>query len=492
MNMMTQTQVGWNLGDWSILIDTDSYKVSMWKQYPPESHYLSSYVESRGGEFANVVFFGLHPFLKRLARPITADEVAFADVFWTAQGLPFNREGWDLIVTRHNGRLPIRIQAIPEGTVAPTKNAVVQIVNTDPDFWWLPTWVETALLRAVWYPSTVASLSWTAKQIIGKFLNETSDIPDVVLPTRLHDFGSRGVSSFESATLGGPAHLLNFVGTDTGAGTYGAIICYGAPVSPAVGGSIPAAEHSTITSWGREGEIDAYANMVDQFAGPGKLYSVVSDSYDVYHAASELWGNALRQKVKDMGGTLVVRPDSGDPTVVPVEIIRILGEKFGYTVNSKGYKVLDDSVRVIQGDGIDLDIIVRILKILKSLGWSAENIAFGMGGQLLQGVTRDTMKWAMKASAIMIGDEPTWRDVMKDPITDPGKRSKAGRLAVKESCGIGACGLMTDRESHIRPADNILVDVFIDGEIRYAPEWSEIVARTNDHGMADLTFLQWV
>ena len=47
-------------------------------------------------------------------------------------------------------------------------------------------------------------------------------------------------------------------------------------------------------------------------------------------------------------GPLVIRPDSGDPPTVVVKVLEILGSKFGTTINSKGYKILPDYLRVIQ------------------------------------------------------------------------------------------------------------------------------------------------
>jgi nicotinamide phosphoribosyltransferase len=274
----------------------------------------------------------------------------------------------------------------------------------------------------------VATLSWHAKQTIRAALEKSSDNPEAELLFRLHDFGARGVSSDESAQLGGSAHLVNFRGTDTIAGILAARRYYGEAMA---GFSIPAAEHSTITSWGRDGEAEAYGNMLKQFARPGSILAVVSDSYDIMNAVNHIWGETLRDRVLDSGATLVIRPDSGDPVVVPVEVVEALGERFGFEVNSRGYKVLNKSVRVIQGDGMNIDSIKTLYDNLLARGWSAENVAVGMGGQLLQGITRDTNRFAMKASAACIDGE--WREVYKDPITDKGKTSKKGKVTLWQS-----------------------------------------------------------
>ncbi|MCG8426145.1 MAG: nicotinate phosphoribosyltransferase [Chromatiales bacterium] len=395
----------------------------MWKQYPPNTETVFSYIESRGGKYDETVFFGLQAFLKEyLSDPITQEMIDEADEFWAAHGEPFNREGWQYILDKYDGYLPLEIRSIPEGMVIKTGNIMVSVENTDPKCFWLTTWLETALLRAIWYPTTVATQSWSIKKLIAEYLEQTSDAGTEGIEFKLHDFGKRGVSSQESAGLGGMAHLVNFMGTDTITGALYAKRYYGAEMA---GFSIPAAEHSTITSWGQEGEVDAYRNMLNQFGGEGKVVAVVSDSYDIYNAAAKLWGEVLRQAVIDSGALVVIRPDSGTPWEVVPKLADILGSKFGYTTNSKGYKVLN-TVRIIQGDGINLDSISRILSVLKEQGWSAENVAFGMGGALLQQVDRDTQKFAMKCSAIKIDGQ--WRDVFKDPVTDRSKQSKRGRL----------------------------------------------------------------
>jgi nicotinamide phosphoribosyltransferase len=198
------------------------------------------------------------------------------------------------------------------------------------------------------------------------------------------------------------------------------------------GFSIPAAEHSTITSWGREGEVDAYRNMLKQFAKPASIVAIVSDSYDIFNAVDKLWGEELRDEVIASGATVVIRPDSGDPDIICRQLVQKLDAKFGSTVNSKGFKVLNN-VRLIQGDGVNENTIRTILGSFQAYGYSADNIAFGMGGALLQQLDRDTQRFAMKCSSAEINGK--WIDVQKDPITDSGKKSKAGRVQLWTSGG---------------------------------------------------------
>lgn len=445
----------------NILLNTDSYKVSMFKQYPAGTTGVYSYIESRGGRYDVTVMFGLQAFIKEyLLEPITQADIDIADELLTAHGEPFNRDGWQYILDKHNGYLPVVIRAVPEGTVVPVKNVLATIENTDPNCFWLTTYLETALLRAVWYPTTVATQSWSIKKVILEYLERTGD-PSLI-DFKLHDFGARGVSSMESAGVGGAAHLVNFMGTDTITGLLYAREYYNAGIA---GFSIPAAEHSTITSWGRENEVKAYENMVDQFAKPGSIVAVVSDSYDIFNAASKLWGEELKQKVIDSGATVVIRPDSGDPDVVCRQLVDILGQKFGYTTNAKGYRVLNN-VRLIQGDGVNERTIRNILGSFQAYGWSADNIAFGMGGALLQQVDRDTQKFAMKCSSAQING--VWVDVQKDPITDAGKKSKAGRVQLWKSGGEWVSAVDQPKEwadKAIGPFQLWLEEVYRDGKL---------------------------
>lgn len=452
----------------NIILNADSYKASHFLQYPPGTTQVNSYIEARGGRFDKAVFFGLQMFIKEyLTKPITNADIDEAKIIMQATGVPFNEDGWRYIVETYDGFLPIEIQAIPEGMVIPIQNAMVQVINTDEKCAWLTSYVETALLRAVWYPTTVATVSYYCKTVIMKYMQETAETTDGI-EFKLHDFGARGATTEEAAAIGGAAHMVNFMGTDTISAIVAARRYYDAEMP---GFSIPAAEHSTITSWGRDNEKEAYANMLEQFAGPGKLVAVVSDSYDLWNAIDNIWGTELKAQVEATGGTLVVRPDSGDPVDIVVETIERLMNKFGFTINAKGYRVLPDCIRVIQGDGIEQDSIEAILAAMKARKQGADNITFGMGGALLQKVDRDTMKFAMKASAAKVNN--TWRDVYKDPITDQGKRSKKGRLAVVEDA---QQGFKTIPEADIGNRQNILQTVFKNGDMIKTYTFDEVRA----------------
>ncbi len=460
----------------SIMMLTDSYKTSHWVQYPPGTEIVRSYFESRGGEFPETVFFGLQTILKKyLKKRITQEQIDAADGFWTAHGMNFNKEGWESILKKHGGRLPVSIKAVPEGTVVPTSNVLMTIENTDPEFFWLTNYLETLLVQ-VWYPCTVATQSREIKKVWKKYLDKTGDPAGIDF--KHHDFGFRGVSCPEQAGIGAAAHLTSFQGTDTIAGPILLREYYGAGMA---GFSIPASEHSTITSWGRGREYEAFANMLDQY--PEGLVACVSDSFNIFDACAAWGSEPLRSRVLARDGTLVIRPDSGYPPAVVIDCLQILCEKFDAQENEKGYLVLPPQVRMIQGDGITLEMTENILSHMESHGYSADNLAMGSGGGLLQMMNRDTSKYAFKANEIVINGEA--HPVFKDPVTDPDKKSKQGRLMLWRKKDSGELFTVGSKDSIM--ADMIvanehgnfdhLVEVFRDGDILQAYTLDEVRER---------------
>jgi nicotinamide phosphoribosyltransferase len=451
----------------NLILLTDSYKVGHWPQYPKGTTNLYSYFESRGGMFPETTFFGLQYFLETyLSKPVTMAMVDEAEAIYKLHfgtDTMFNRKGWEHIVNKHGGKLPIRIKAVKEGTSVKTHNVLMTVESTDPECFWLVNYLET-LLSQIWYPTTVATLSREMKKLILRYLEKTGD--PKLIDFKLHDFGFRGVSSVESAGIGGAAHLINFMGTDTVAALLVARKYYGAEMA---GFSIGASEHSTITSWGQHDEKAAMKNMIEVYGQSGAPYACVSDSFDIYRACRDYWGTDLKDLVLNAKGTLVVRPDSGIPHVVVVKCLDILGEKFGYEINAKGYKVLHPKVRLIQGDGIDYEETRKILSEMERSGWSADNVAFGMGGGLLQKINRDTQKFAFKCASVVVNGHE--RDVFKAPVTDNGKKSKSGRMSLVMSNG----EMVTIKGSDAK--GDLLETVYENGEIKQKYSFAEIRER---------------
>lgn len=414
----------------NFLLQTDSYKLTHWKQYPKDAEVVYSYLMPRGavqGEaihHVNIVNSSMLTYYLRTylqGQLFDMDDIIeaeqFCDDHFGKKGY-FNRAGWEHILKEHNGRIPVKIKALPEGMIVPIGNPLMTVENTDERVPWITNYIESLLLK-VWYPVSVATLAMNIRKVISGYLEKTGDVAQ--LPFKLHDFGYRGVSSEESAKLGGAAHLTVFQGSDNLTGIRMLKKMYREAGMP--GFSVPASEHSTMTSWGKDHEIDAYINMMEAY--PTGIISIVSDSYDIFNACDKIFGVELKDRILKRDGVVVIRPDSGDPAETIASVLTILEKHFGTTKNEKGYKELPAQVRLLQGDGVNLASIERILSMMRWRSFSANNIVFGMGGALLQKMDRDTLGFAFKCSAIKRAG--VWHDVFK---TASGKKSLRGRLAV--------------------------------------------------------------
>jgi nicotinamide phosphoribosyltransferase len=451
----------------NLICNTDSFKQTQHSMYPPGTQFLSSYIESRGGPFPATMFFGLQAFLRRyLSRPITLDDIEDAERLSEQQGVPFKRQLWLDLLVDHGGLLPVEIEAVPEGTVVPIRNVLVQVRNTDPRYFWVANFFEAALLRAVWYPSSVGTVSWMARRIVEEALARTSDHPELARRF-LHDFGARGVSSHESAFLGGMAHLVNFDASDTPPGALAAMRYYNstAPVVAAVN-----MEHSSVSAWGRDGEAAMFRTMLEAY--PGRIVGLLTDTYDHEHCIRHIIGGELREQIRNFQGLVGARADSGDPVTVAADTTEWLMEAFGHEVNSKGFKVLPPFIRVVQGDGLTLESFRDVYVELAARGLAADNVLCGMGGGLLQRINRDSLAFGQKTNAVCVDGE--WRDVYKRPSGDAMKHSKAGRLALIKVDG----EYRTVRRESVPQAQNLLEPVFRNGCMLRLWNFSEVIARS--------------
>lgn len=461
----------------NLILLADAYKYSHHKLYYPGSTGIYSYLESRGGKFKTTVFYGLQYFLKEYLEGVafTQEDLDEATPFLKqvfGRDDVFDPANFQYIIDQYGGKLPVRIKAVPEGSEVPVSNVLMTIENTDPKCYWLTNFLETLLMQ-VWYPCTVATISHEVKKVLLEYYRETaSEGAGKGIDFILNDFGFRGVSSVESAGLGGSAHLLSFSGSDNLAGSVLARQYYDADEVP--GKSIPATEHSVCTLLGKEGELAVYRHILNSY--PTGTIACVSDSYNIFKACETYWGEELRQQVLDRDGTLVIRPDSGDPVRTLLEIFEILFRKFGHTTNEKGYRVLPPQVRVIQGDGVNYDAIADMLKALKDANISAENLVLGMGGALLQKLDRDTQKFALKCSHAVVNGKDVV--VRKSPvemnaegeISESFKKSKGGRLKLVKT----AEGYRTVGQDEYPELTDKLFTVFENGKITRAYDFSSV------------------
>ncbi|MDN5288130.1 MAG: nicotinate phosphoribosyltransferase [Mucilaginibacter sp.] len=456
----------------NILLQTDVYKMGHMEQYAPGCNKVYSYLTARSDKtFNETVFFGLQYYIKRyLSSPITPE---MGEEFLTYRKLILGNNSPEIELKIRAlcqlGYLPIEIKAVEEGTVLPVRNVLMTITNTHPDFYWVVGFMESLLLK-LWYTITVATCSHQYRKIVNRFFAETDE--DALQPLKdfqVHDFGYRGDASEEGAAISGVAHLLSFLGSDNVPALPCALEYYNADINgEPIMLSVPASEHSVMCSFGREDEIGAFKHMLELY--PTGIVSIVSDTFDVYHVLTD-FAERLKADILKRDGKVVFRPDSGNPEYIICGnpdaepgsnewkgVIRLLDEKFGSSVNSKGYKVLSPKVGLIYGDGMYIERYVRTLNRLKEMGYAASNLVIGVGG-ILRNHTRDTLGFAIKATYVEVNGEP--REIEKDPITDRKKKSHKGLLTlIKDENGY--CTL--DQCNVEQEAGSLLHTVYRDGK----------------------------
>lgn len=471
----------------NLLLSTDVYKLGHLRQYPKGTTKVYSYLQARSDKkLPYTLFYGLQYYLKLLENNPPCVHCA-KEFFEYHKGILGNlpEETETKIMKLANlGYWPIKIKAVAEGTIVPNRNVLMTLVNTHPDFYWVPGFLESLLLK-VWNTCTVASYSKFLQKLVKKFSDETCD-NDGHLPYQVHDFGYRGCSSEETAALSGSAHLVNFLGTDTVLATKLVREIYGC--DGPIGLSVPATEHSVMCAYKQENEYEAFENMLSTY--PSGIVSIVSDTYNLWNVLTTFI-DRLKTKIVTREGKVVFRPDSGDPEKIicgdhtgPYDYIapeykgalQLLWEKFGGTVNSKGYKVLNPKVGLIYGDGMYYDRFEKILQRMQNQGWASSNLVVGIGGLLLQQHSRDDLGFAIKATyAEVNGDK---RELFKDPVTDSKKRSHKGMLALCKNQDGGFFTL--DQCSETAERFGELKTVFEDGKIVKSYTFDEV--RANARG----------
>lgn len=468
--------------DNNLITMTDSYKNSHPAQFPKGMVNAYLYGEARSKKmYENTLFVGLsYILIKYLSKEIKIRDIDDAEELAKAHGVPFNYSGWYKIWKDYNGILPLTIKAIPEGTLVPNGNVLftVELTKDDIDLAWLPSWCEDLLMR-VWYTCNIATRSYYVKKML---LENAILTEDVVTPEMVdfmfHNFGDRGASSVESAGIGGMAHLMVFKGTDNFNSLRYMDKFYEDDTDEYTcpGLSIPASEHATTTSWGKDREF----NMVSNHLEVHKTYpfvAAVGDSYDIIKFTDTVTSGDFLIKIEsDEYPTFVIRPDSDDPRNVIPEILNIIeANNVKYTLNKKGYKLLN-KYRIIWGDGIDMVTMQDVLSILHMRKYSILNQAFGSGGWLMQQHDRDTSGFAIKCSNVKFEDG-TELEVYKQPIGDASKASKRGKVTLWHE--LSSDSYFTALEgSETEDTKLALETVYCDGKIKHY-KYPEIRAKVN-------------
>lgn len=451
------------------LLMTDVYKMGHMEQYAPGTSYVYSYLIARSDKtFKETVFYGLQYYLKRYLRQPLTPEMGEEFLRVRASILGGNSPEVEQKIRAlcKLGHWPIVIKAVPEGTVMPVRNVLMTIANTHPAFYWCVGFIESLLLK-VWYPITVATCCYQYRKLAQRYWDETVERSEHAgLDFAVHDFGYRGDSSEEGSAISGLGHLLSFRGSDTVPAWRFAEAYYGAH-GDAIMASVPATEHSVMCSYGREDELGAFNRMLDLY--PTGVVSIVSDTFNVYTVLTD-FADKLKSRILARDGKVVFRPDSGNPEHIicgnpdaPADsleglgAIRLLDRAFGSTVNKLGYKVLNPKVGLIYGDGMYLARYERTLERLRTMGYAASNLTIGVGG-ILRNHSRDTLGFAIKATCVEVDGQQ--REIEKDPITDPGKKSHKGLLSLEYRNGAYAT---LDRRSVAEERCGLLRTVFANG-----------------------------
>ena len=463
------------------LLATDVYKMGHMEQYAPGCNKVYSYLTSRTDKvFDETVFFGLQYYLKEYLSIKLTPEMGEEFLKYRKMILGSNSPEVEekMRALCKLGYFPLEIKAVEEGTIMPVKNVLMTMTNTHPDFYWVVGFTESLILK-LWYSITVASCCHKYRKLVNKYYDQTvSDDLMFLKDFTVHDFGYRGDSSEEGAALSGTAHLISFLGSDTVPALPFSVKYYNADMNKPIMLSVPASEHSVMCSFGKEDELGAFKNMLKLYKTG--IVSIVSDTFDIYRVLTE-FAEVLKEEILSRDGKVVFRPDSGNPEYIICGdpsapegsnewkgAIRLLDEKFGSSVNDKGYKVLNPKVGLIYGDGMYWERYERTLERMKEMGYASCNLVIGVGG-ILRNYSRDTLGFAIKATYVEVNGEK--REIEKDPVTDKSKKSHKGLLAlIKNEKGeyetIDQCTPKQETEGLLKAIfrdGNLLVDYTLDG-----------------------------
>ena len=255
---------------------TDGYKLDHRRQYPEGTEYVYSNWTPRSCHYypeaeEGAVVFGIQYFIKEyLMKQFQEDffnkpkDVAVAEFKRRVDTfLGPNNVGTRHIEELHDlGYLPIRIKALPEGTLCPIRVPALTFINTHPDFFWLTNYFETLISATLWLPMTSATTARLYKKELIRHARKTG-FKDVDLNFLIHDFSMRGMAGVEAAIMSGMGHMTSFCGSETIPAIAGLEEYYNADAEKElIAATIPATEHSVMCAGGKEDELETFRSLI--------------------------------------------------------------------------------------------------------------------------------------------------------------------------------------------------------------------------------------
>lgn len=479
----------------------DFYKTVHHDQYPEGLQYIHSYFTPRMSRLEHenkLIMFGLQAFIKTYLIDYfndnffgnLHDEVIGEYIRVLNATLGRGAYNVDKVSKLHKlGYLPLKINAVPEGTRVPMKVPMIEITNTHPDFAWLVNYVESLLSAEMWHPMVSANVGYNYRQIVNGWYGVTVD-DDVSKARALGDFSFRGQESLQSAIKSSAAFCLSFLNTATVPAIMFLEEMYNCDCTrePVAYGSI-STEHSVMCSnRSTDGDEITLVKRLLTETYKDKSFSMVSDSYDYWNMVDNILPS-LKKEVLEHNGTILVRGDSGDPVEIVTETVFHLWKHFGGTTNKKGFKVLNSHVKAIYGDSITPERCDAIYKKLYDNGFASNNVVLGVGSFSMQCLeedgqfkpfTRDTYGIAVKTTHMVVNGEEHF--IFKDPKTDSGNFKKSQK---------GLCYVHVDNSGEIVYTDeytketipkegNLLETVFENGSMIKEYSLSEIRNRLHN------------
>ena len=481
----------------SFMLMADTYKNTNPDAMPEGLTRLVSYITPRKSMFKNidkVVFFGLQGFIqeflidlvnvtffKRDKEEVLAEYKSYLDTQIGEQSYDLSR-----IAALHDlGYLPIKMKALPEGSLVNMGVPCIELTNTHPDFAWVVQWIECIAQSELFGTCNWATMAHEYRKLANDFYEKTTDGANPAMA--MADFGFRGLG-VDNGIRASSSWLLSFNKTSTIPAMQYIDKMYNAECAKNhIGIGAVSLEHATVCS--NLAVCETEENLLRRLLTTvykDTSFSYVSDSFDYWSLVNDTLPK-LKKEIMEHNGKFLVRPDSGDIVEISVKTVQKLYEIFGGTTNSKGYKELNSKVGIIYGDGCQYSKIEEIWTRLEKLGFAADTILFGVGAFSFTAMctpedemvclTRDTFGFAMKSTDCVISNKEY--TIQKNPKTDQNhlKKSHKGLCCVTKDGDNFVCH--DGYTSETLPADNLLRTVYRDGQFVRTTDFAEIRERLN-------------